>query len=58
MQSRQDVYQQLHDYLVELFEVPSEDITPDARLFEDLDLDSIDAVPHENFFHDTMPIMG
>ncbi|WP_258549075.1 acyl carrier protein [Thalassospira profundimaris] len=44
MQSREDVYQQLHDYLVELFEVPSEDISPDARLFEDLDLDSIDAV--------------
>ena len=44
MYSRQDVYQQLHNYLVELFEVPAEDITPDARLFEDLDLDSIDAV--------------
>lgn len=44
MHSREDVYQQLHDYLVDLFEVPAEDITPDARLFEDLDLDSIDAV--------------
>jgi acyl carrier protein len=27
-----------------MFEVPSEKITRDARLFEDLDLDSIDAV--------------
>tara|TARA_E500000318_G_scaffold76452_1_gene71060 strand:+ start:429 stop:677 length:249 start_codon:yes stop_codon:yes gene_type:complete len=44
MHSREDVYQQLLDYLVDLFEVPAEDITPDARLFEDLDLDSIDAV--------------
>ena len=44
MHSREDVYQQLHDYLVDLFEVPAEDITPEARLLEDLDLDSIDAV--------------
>lgn len=44
MHSREDVYQQLHDYLVEMFEVPAEDIQPDARLMEDLDLDSIDAV--------------
>ncbi|OSQ42691.1 MULTISPECIES: acyl carrier protein [unclassified Thalassospira] len=44
LHSRQEVYQQLHDYLVDLFEVPSESISPDARLMEDLDLDSIDAV--------------
>lgn len=44
MHSREDVYQQLHHYLVEMFEVPAEDIQPDARLMEDLDLDSIDAV--------------
>jgi len=44
MHSREDVYQQLHDYLVDMFEVPAEDIQPDARLMEDLDLDSIDAV--------------
>ncbi|MFH1806775.1 MAG: acyl carrier protein [Pseudomonadota bacterium] len=44
MQSRDDVYQQLRDYLVDLFEVPVEEITPNARLMEDLDLDSIDAV--------------
>ena len=30
--------------LVDLFEVPEEDITLEARLSEDLDLDSIDAV--------------
>jgi acyl carrier protein len=30
--------------LVELFEVPTEDVRLDAHLYEDLDLDSIDAV--------------
>ena len=44
IQSREDVYQQLHCYLVDMFEVPADDIKPSARLIEDLDLDSIDAV--------------
>ena len=44
MHSREEIYNQLHTYLVDLFEVPAEDITPDAHLMEDLDLDSIDAV--------------
>lgn len=34
----------LKEFLVDLFEVPEEDITLKARLSEDLDLDSIDAV--------------
>jgi acyl carrier protein len=34
----------LKGFLVDLFEVPEEDITLQARLSEDLDLDSIDAV--------------
>jgi len=34
----------LKEFLVDLFEVPKEDITLEARLSEDLDLDSIDAV--------------
>jgi acyl carrier protein len=34
----------LKAFLVDLFEVPEEDITLEARLSEDLDLDSIDAV--------------
>jgi acyl carrier protein len=34
----------LKGFLVDLFEVPEEDITLEARLSEDLDLDSIDAV--------------
>jgi acyl carrier protein len=42
--SRNELQAQLADYLVELFEVPRNLITADALLYEDLDLDSIDAV--------------
>jgi acyl carrier protein len=44
MISKAEIESQLQRYLVEMFEVPPEKVTPDARLFEDLDLDSIDAV--------------
>jgi len=44
MISEANIESQLQHYLVEMFEVPPEKITRDARLFEDLDLDSIDAV--------------
>lgn len=40
----QDVFQTLKDTLVEQFELDPAKITPAARLQEDLDLDSIDAV--------------
>jgi acyl carrier protein len=40
----QDVFQTLKDTLVEQFDLDPEKITPEARLYEDLDLDSIDAV--------------
>ena len=40
----QDVFQTLKDTLVEQFDLDPEKITPAARLYEDLDLDSIDAV--------------
>jgi acyl carrier protein len=39
-----NIESQLQHYLVSMFEVSPEQITRDARLFEDLDLDSIDAV--------------
>ena len=39
-----EVLATLTSYLVEMFEVPEQAITLEARLFEDLDLDSIDAV--------------
>lgn len=44
MLARDEIYERLRSYLEEMFEVPPEKITPDAKLFEDLDLDSIDAV--------------
>jgi acyl carrier protein len=43
-QSREEVLSKLTDYLEELFEVPRHKVTLDANLYEDLDLDSIDAV--------------
>lgn len=42
--SRAEILATLTGYLRDLFEVPEDRITPDARLLEDLDLDSIDAV--------------
>lgn len=42
--TQQDIFQTLKDTLVEQFELEPESITPEARLSEDLDLDSIDAV--------------
>jgi acyl carrier protein len=44
MQSRDEIYQKLSTYLEEMFEIPPEKISLEARLVEDLDLDSIDAV--------------
>jgi acyl carrier protein len=44
MISKVNIESQLQHYLVSMFEVSPEQITRDARLFEDLDLDSIDAV--------------
>jgi len=37
-------YEEIVSYLTGTFEVPAESITPEARLMEDLNLDSIDAV--------------
>jgi acyl carrier protein len=42
--SQDEVYKRLQEYLEELFEIAPERATRDARLYEDLDLDSIDAV--------------
>ena len=42
--SQDEVYKRLQEYLEELFEIPPERVSRDARLYEDLDLDSIDAV--------------
>lgn len=44
MLSREEIERKLRNYLEEMFEIPAEKITLQARLYEDLDLDSIDAV--------------
>ncbi|MCE0799766.1 MULTISPECIES: acyl carrier protein [Buttiauxella] len=42
--NKEDIYQEVTGLLVKLFELSPEQITPQSRLYEDLDLDSIDAV--------------
>ena len=44
MLSRDEIYEKLKGYLEDMFEVPPERVSLEARLFDDLDLDSIDAV--------------
>lgn len=41
---KNDIYQEITGLLVKLFELDADDITPESRLYEDLELDSIDAV--------------
>ena len=50
--TRDEVYEKLREYLEEMFEVPPDLISEDARLYEDLDLDSIDAVDLVVKLHD------
>lgn len=42
--TKEEIFQQLCDVLVKDFEVDREQITPEAHLYRDLDIDSIDAV--------------
>ena len=44
MMGRDKIFQDVSRELQSLFEISVEDITLEARLYEDLDLDSIDAV--------------
>ncbi|MBZ9663684.1 MULTISPECIES: acyl carrier protein [Pseudomonas] len=44
MQSREEIFVTLRSALVELFELDAERVTLDASLYEDLEIDSIDAV--------------
>ncbi|MGQ4277277.1 acyl carrier protein [Pseudidiomarina sp. E22-M8] len=44
MQTKEEIYAQLEEILQEDFEVDAGDINLDANLYQDLDLDSIDAV--------------
>ncbi|BCK04746.1 acyl carrier protein [Vibrio cholerae] len=42
--NQQQVFEQVKAALIELFELDEDDIQPEASLYQDLDLDSIDAV--------------
>ncbi|MCB1691042.1 MAG: acyl carrier protein [Halioglobus sp.] len=44
MKTREDIRETLRQLLVEMFEVDPSAISDDAKLYEDLDIDSIDAV--------------
>lgn len=44
MTEQKAIYEEVSALLVKLFEVDPQAITPEARLYEDLELDSIDAV--------------
>jgi len=44
MTSRDDIFQDVSRELHALFDISEQDITLEAQLYEDLDLDSIDAV--------------
>lgn len=44
MFSKQQILDQMRTSLNEMFEIPLEQIAEDARLYEDLDIDSLDAV--------------
>jgi acyl carrier protein len=42
--TQEEVYEKIKSVLVDEFEVDEADITPEANLFTDLDLDSLDAI--------------
>ncbi len=43
-QTQAEIYQYIVDAMVRLFELDADDITPESHLYQDLDIDSIDAV--------------
>ena len=42
--TNQEIFDRLRAILIETFDIEAERINPQARLYEDLDIDSIDAV--------------
>ncbi|CPR15451.1 Acyl carrier protein (ACP2) [Brenneria goodwinii] len=44
MMDKNEIYQEITGLLVKLFELDEDNIKPESRLYEDLELDSIDAV--------------
>ncbi|MGZ8237629.1 MAG: acyl carrier protein [Methylobacter sp.] len=44
MHNREEILMAIKTIMVEMFEIDEEAITPETRLYEDIDFDSIDAV--------------
>ena len=44
MKNRDEILQLIRDIMQEMFEIEADEVTLKARLYEDLDFDSIDAV--------------
>lgn len=44
MESKEEIHNRLKEVLVELFEIDPAKITPEANLYQDLGIDSIDAI--------------
>lgn len=44
MLTQDEVLDRIRSTLIDLFDLPAEKITPEARLFQDLEIDSIDVV--------------
>lgn len=44
MDTENKIYEQVRKVLVELFELEPAKVVPDAHLYEDLDIDSLDAI--------------
>lgn len=44
MQSQEEIYQKITEVLEDLFEIDPQQISLESHLYEDLDIDSIDAV--------------
>lgn len=44
METKEEIFAELKFILMDVFEIDGNEITPDANLYEDLDIDSIDAV--------------
>ncbi len=51
LHDREQTFEMVRDALVELFGLDPKRITPQARLADDLDIDSIDAVDLVEHFH-------
>lgn len=44
MQTKQDIFESIRSILVDMFELDANAVVLDAHLYDDLDIDSIDAV--------------